>query len=196
MRESSGCGFLMIACWRHGMLKSSSESFVLVGANERRTGVRIPNSREDLSNSSSLKLILFPLFLARSSIIRPLLGLSSTSLKSMLFLRTPFRGVSPGSRRAWVNKLLRLSRAELEFVDELAHLGGGSKSDSRSEGSEGGGSWRSCVRDEDDVFGTWASSARSRAAGVSSVTAYTDGRDELTGSRGVASVSSLSSCNA
>jgi hypothetical protein len=161
----------------------------------RRTGERIPNSREDLSNSSSLKLILFPLFLARSSITRPLLGVSSTSLKSMLFLRTSFRGVSPGSRRAWVNKLLRLSRAEVEFVDELAHLGGGSKSDSRSEGSEGGGSWSSCVRDADDVFGTWASSARSRAAGVSSVTAYTDGRDELTVSRGVASVSSLSSCN-
>src|SRR6266567_4317840 len=119
----------------------------------RRTGERIPNSREDLSNSSSLKLILFPLFLARSSITRPLLGVSSTSLKSMLFLRTSFRGVSPGSRSAWVNKLLRLSRAELEFVDELAHLGGASKSDSRSEGSEGGGSWSSCVREADDVFG-------------------------------------------
>ena len=157
---------------------------------KRRTGEI--NSREDLSNSSSLKLILFPLFLARSSITR---RVSSTSLKSMLFLRTPFRGVSPGSRRAWVNKLLRLSRAELEFVDELAHLGGGSKPDSRSEGSEGGGSWSSCVRDADDVFGTWVSRARSRAEGVSSVTAYTDGRDELTVSRGVASVSSLSSCN-
>lgn len=95
-----------------------------------------------------------------------------------------------------MNKLLRFSRAELEFVDELAHLGGGSKSDSRSEGSEGGGSWSSCVREADDVFGTWASSARSRAAGVSSVTAYTDGREELTASRGVASVSSLSSFTA
>ena len=93
-----------------------------------------------------------------------------------------------------MNILLRLSRAEL--VDELAHLGGGSKSDSRSEGREGVGSWSSCVREAGDVVGTWASSARSRAAGVSSVTAYIDGREELTVRRGVASVSSLSSCSA
>ena len=95
-----------------------------------------------------------------------------------------------------MNKLLRLSRAELVDKLLLLHLGGGSKSDSRSEGSEGEDSWSSCVREADDVFGTWASSARSRAAGVSSVTAYVDGREELTVSRGVASVSSLSSCSA
>ena len=128
------------------------------------------NELDDVSNSSSLKLILLPLFLDLSWMTRSIRGLSSTSLESMLFLRACLRGVSPGSRRAWVNKLLRFSRAELA-VEEFAHLGGGSKSESRSEGSGGGGSWRSCVREADDVFGTWASSARSLAAGVSSVAA-------------------------
>ena len=57
-----------------------------------------------------------------------------------------------------MNKLLRFSRAEL-VVKKFTHLGGGSKSESRSEGNRGGGSWRSCVREADNVFGTWASSA-------------------------------------
>lgn len=138
---------------------------------------------DDVSNSSSLKLVLLPLFLERSWMTRSILGLSSTSLESMLFLCASLRGVSRGLRRAWVNKLLRFSQAEL-VVDKLAHFGGGgSKSESRSEGSGGGGSWRSCVREADE-FGTWASSARSRAAGVSS----TDERDEPTGRRRVESL--------
>ena len=45
------------------------------------------------------------------------------------------------------------------MVDEWARLGHGSKSDSRSERSEGEGSWSSFVHDADDVFGTWASGA-------------------------------------
>ena len=147
----------------------------------------------ELSNSSSLKLILLPLSLDRSWMTRSICGPSLTSLESMLFLRASLRGVSPGSRRAWVNKLLRFSRAEL-VVKKFTHLGGGSKSDLRSEGSGGGGLWGSCVREADNVFGTWASSAHSRAAGVSSVRLKMDGREEVTGRRGVASVSSLSAC--
>jgi len=69
------------------------------------------------------------------------------------------------------------------------HLGGGSKSDSRSEGSEGEDSWSSCVREADDVFWHLGKAVRAvEQAGVSSVTAYVDGREELTVSRGVASV--------
>jgi hypothetical protein len=130
----------------------------------RRTGERIPNSREDLSNS--LKLIPFPLLLARSSFTRPLLRISLhlTQVDAIPPNIPPWRisrvvkGMGKQTPKAFAG------RAQVCRCD--------SKSDSRSEGSEGG-SWSSCVRDAADVFSTWASSARSRVAGVSSVTAYT-----------------------
>ena len=90
-----------------------------------------------------------------------ILGLDSTSLRSMLFLLTrPFSGEEPGSRRARENKSLILSRARLGVVDVV---GGASKSESSSEGIEGGISG-----DESPGWvGTRAKRARSRAAGVS-----------------------------
>ena len=91
------------------------------------------NALEDLSSSSSLRVLRFPLFFALSSATFSTLGLSSNSLAPTLFLRRPLPvwGESPESRRAFENRSFKLSRATLAAV--VFHLGV-SKSESSSDG--------------------------------------------------------------
>ena len=191
--ESSGCDFLAHACWRHGMLMRS-ESFFLVGedgqkSEHRRTNSKLTRRLVQLLITKTHLFSLIPhsflhypttsrgvLYLAQIDAIPPnVLPWRISRFVKDMGKQTPEAFAS----RAWVCRLwVGPSRGWLEVRFTI---------------------WRKWRRRLVEQLGlryswrVWTSSARSRAAWVSSVTIYTDGRDELKVSRSVGSISSFSS---